>query len=230
MRKILVKTTALILSVIMLLSLSNGIFAIEDAAIVVSSATAKVGEEVSVTLSLENNPGLVSMTLRVSWDSSALTLTKVTDGGIIGATAHKPELKTPYTLVWVNDMATTNFTEDGVIVTLTFEVSESAEAGEYPITVSYDYDNYDIYDKDVELVKFEVKSGAVTVGDGSTSALGDVNGDGLITSIDLVYLKYYLECTYGDDDIVFENADIDGNGIITFSDLKLLRKILVGKD
>lgn len=228
MKKILIKTTALMLSIIMFVSLSNGIFAIGDAAIAVSSVTAKAGDEVSVTLSLENNPGIVSMTLRLNWDSSVLTLTKVTDGGIIGATAHKPELQTPYTLVWVNDMATTNFTENGVIVTLTFEVAESAEAGEYPITVSYDYDNYDIYDKDVELVKFEIKDGAVTVEEENASSLGDLNSDGLVNMKDIIILKKIVAGFLSPTDVQLINGDLNGDGYLNMRDIKLLRKKVAG--
>lgn len=133
-------------------------------AIVVDSVTAKKGETVTVNISLQNNPGIVSMTLKVTYDSTVLTLTNVQDGGILGTQSHKPQYSSPYTLAWVNDTATTNFTANGVIVSLEFTVDESAEISEeYPVTVSYDADNYDIYNKDVEVVDFAIVNGLVKI-------------------------------------------------------------------
>lgn len=132
--------------------------------IIADTITANGGDSVKINISLQNNPGIVSMTLKVSYNSDVLTLTNVTDGGILGAQSHKPQYSSPYTLAWVNDTATTDFTADGIIASLDFTVDESAEADqEYPITVSYDADNYDIYNKDVEPVNFAITNGAITV-------------------------------------------------------------------
>lgn len=129
--------------------------------IVVDSVTAEPGETVTVCVSLENNPGIVSMMLTVDFDQ-ALELIGRTDTGLLPGQVHSPNLNNPYTLCWVNDTATTNYTVNGAIVELTFKLSENAEPGTYPITISYDLDNYDIYNCDVELVEFEVVNGGVT--------------------------------------------------------------------
>ena len=135
-----------------------------DPAIVASNAEGKVGETVDVTISLENNPGLVSMTLTVNYDSDYLKLVTVTDSGLLSGKTHKPELKSPYTLAWANDTATENIMVEGVLVTLSFEILDSAVAGEsYAIDVSYDIDNWDIYDCNGEVVELAVVGGSVTV-------------------------------------------------------------------
>ena len=103
-------------------------------------------------------------TLTVSYDEEALTLISVKDGGILGTQSHKPELKSPYTLAWSDDTATVNNTTNGVAATLTFKLSESAVRGQsYPISVSYDYDNYDIYDVDLNCVRFTLENGTVNI-------------------------------------------------------------------
>ena len=134
-----------------------------EAAILVSSASAKVGEEVEVTVALKNNPGIVSMALAVEFPS-ALTLVEVKDAGKLGATVHNPSLVSPYYLNWVNDTATTNFTVNGTIATLKFKVNENAaDNAEYDIKVSYTPDNYEIYDKDGNEVDFAIENGKITV-------------------------------------------------------------------
>ena len=145
-----------------------------DPTIVVSEAIGAPGGTASVTVDLKNNPGIVSMTLSMSYNDEILTLTEVNDAGILGANAHKPEYVDPYTLAWVNDTATTNFTANGTIVTFVFTVAETAEKGTIvPIEIAYDYDNYDIYDKDGTQVRFEIDNGSVTVGEPGPNALSD---------------------------------------------------------
>jgi len=145
-----------------------------DPMIIVSDATGAPGGTASVTIDLKNNPGIVSMTLYMSYNDEILTLTEVNDAGVLGSTSHKPELVDPYTLVWVNDTATTNYTVNGTIVTLVFTVSSTAEKGTIvPIDITYDYDNYDVYDKDANKIKFEIDNGSVTVGDPGPNAIDD---------------------------------------------------------
>jgi len=95
--------------------------------IVVSDAVGASGSSVEVTVGLENNPGIVSMTLYMTYDAEKLTLTKVEDAGVFGSESHKPELQTPYTFAWVNDTATENYMVEGTIATLTFTIADSLE-------------------------------------------------------------------------------------------------------
>lgn len=193
--------------------------------IVVNSSYAVAGKTVEVSISLKNNPGIVSATLQVGYDSDVLTLVKVTDAGLLGTTAHKPELANPYTLVWVNDTATSNFTSDGTIVTLTFEVAEDAALGKYPITVSYDYDNYDVYNVKAEKVKLYSVNGNVEVVD---VIIGDVNSDGLVNNLDRLVLTRYLADwdDYGEDSINKIAADVNNDGSVNNLDRMVLTRHL----
>ena len=142
-----------------------------DPKIELSSVTGSIGGSVEVAVSVSNNPGIVSMSLDISYDSRYLKLTKVTDtgllpgachedGGVITSKTHTP----PYTLAWVNDQSRTDYMVNGVLVILTFEILERAEDGRsYPITASYDLDDYDIYNCDLEPVEFAVDYGKVSV-------------------------------------------------------------------
>ncbi|MBQ5399183.1 MAG: hypothetical protein IIU14_07090 [Ruminococcus sp.] len=161
----LLKGISLLLSVLMLCSVvSITAFAAETPEITVSTADASIGEEVELDVALSNNPGIVSATIRIKFDSEKLSLTKVEDAGVLGTSTHKPEYTSPYTLAWANDTSTKNFTVNGTIAKLTFLVTDKAQIGDnLDVTPEYDYDNYDIYNKDLECVSFGCPVGGINV-------------------------------------------------------------------
>ncbi len=202
------RTLSLVIALVMLMSccLSTVTFnvsaAANDPTIVVSDTTALPGETAQVSISLENNPGIVSMTLHMTYDTDILTLKEVKDAGVLGATAHKPELKSPYTLVWVNDLATTNFTVTGTIVTLSFEVSATARSGAVsPVEITYNYNRNEIYNKDATKVKFEIDNGSVTV---DQFVCNHVDADGMWETNDT---QHFHTCSCGTE---FDHANHTG--------------------
>ena len=130
----------------------------------VSNVKAASGENVVVSLSVKNNPGIVSMTLDVVYDDSMLTLKEITDRGVLGTAGHCDNFTSPYRLCWTNDTATQNFTVNGKLVELTFTVNENSENGTvYPISIEYSPEDHYIYDKDTNCINFAVESGSITV-------------------------------------------------------------------
>lgn len=127
--------------------------------IVVSSAEAKAGDTVDVTITMSNNPGLVSVNLYVNYDADVLKLKEVKDGGLLSGVTHSDNYTTsPYGLCWVNDTAPENFTVNGVLATLTFEVSADAVSGTSTISLDQDILNYDM-----DNVVFDLVNGNVQV-------------------------------------------------------------------
>lgn len=127
--------------------------------ITVSSAATKAGDTVDVTITMSNNPGLVSANLYVNYDVDVLTLKEVKDGGLLTGVTHSDNYKTsPYGLCWVNDTAPENFTVNGVLVTLTFEVSEEAVTGTTTISLEQDILNFDM-----DNVVFDLVSGNIQI-------------------------------------------------------------------
>lgn len=156
--KIFRSVLALLLAFSMLIPTVYIVFAETNPApqIIVSQVEGEAGDTVKVEIALANNPGIVSMTLKVDYDAEMLTMKKFTDAGALGTQSHKPELTSPHTLVWVNDTATENYTANGTILTYEFEINKNAPANAvYPIEVSYTKGNYDIYDKDLNQVDFD---------------------------------------------------------------------------
>lgn len=153
-----------VLAIIIVVESSTLYSASSGGLIKVGSASGEIGEIIEVPVFLQANPGIVSMSLKIEYDEKYLSLADVKDEGVLGVQAHKPEYKSPYTLAWYNDTATSNYTVTGKIATLYFVVKETAFVGnKYSVNVSYDYDNYDVYDKDLNLISFAIENGGITV-------------------------------------------------------------------
>ena len=184
------------------------------------------GQQVDVTISFANNPGVASVMLTVGYDSEVLTLVGVTDHGQIGTAMHSDNYAAcPYTLTWANDLATENYTYNGEIVTLTFAVAEDAEVTTTAVTVYYDCDNYDIFNTEGEAVKFAMVDGSVNVID---VLIGDVNSDGKVNTQDRMILTRYLAkwTGYSEEDINMAAADVNCDGKVNTQDRMILTRYL----
>ena len=204
-----------------------------SALIKAESISSVSGSTVDVPITISDNPGIVGMTLTVKFDTSALRLTGVKDGGILGSAFHKPEFKSPYTLSWANDTATENYNANGILATLSFEILDGAE-GSYPISLSYNYDNYDIYDKDLNLVKFNIINGMVDVSNHTTEQdttkprykLGDVNMDGGIDVRDATEIQRYIAKIIDLTDEQLILADVNKDGGIDVRDATTIKRAI----
>lgn len=150
--------TAMMVQMIVVGSVVN---AAETADIVVSSVQASAGDQnVEVTVSLTNSIDICGMRLSVSYPAG-LTLTSVARGDALPSltfTRQNAPYSSPLGILWdglVGDTAA------GTLVVLTFSVSENAQNGEYPITVSYS--DGDIYDTDLNDISANITNGSITV-------------------------------------------------------------------
>lgn len=134
----------------------------DDARIVVDGATAKRGEIVAVQIELENNPGLTSAALNVSFDKD-LTLTKfeVESGTFTGQFVGPQDI--PATdqirLVWAD--GTAEIAESGKFATLYFEVADAASLGAHMVTLNYDEE--DVFNLNGDNVPFKIINGSILV-------------------------------------------------------------------
>ena len=197
----------------------------DQAAITIGAVTAHAGDEITVPISLKNNPGLVNMRLYVHYDSTVLTLTEVKDGGLLGEQMHSDNLALePYVLYWTNGDAQENLAANGEIVSLKFKAAEDAALGYYPISVTYDAQEWDIVDKELQKVEFAPISGGVTISD---ILCGDVNGDGKVNPLDNIYLARYLADWSGyEEKIDLLAADVNGDGKVNPLDKIILARHL----
>ena len=135
---------------------------------VVDSISASKGEAVTVAVNIRNNPGILGMTLTLSYDSSAMTLTNATCGSAVSdalAFTKPGRFTNPCNFTWDGIELDDSQIKDGELLVLTFDVAKNAASGTYPIAITYDEDG--IFDKNLKPVDFKILNGSVTVGNTS---------------------------------------------------------------
>ena len=152
-----------------------------DPVITADTVVAQPGDTVAVNLTIKNNPGILGMTLKVTYDESKLTLTGVANGNTMSyMTFTTPkDLSSGCHLPWDAIDVPVDGVKDGVIATLSFQVSEGvAENEEIKIDISYDAGA--IIDNDLNPLNIDMIDGKICVGDSSGGATDDSTSNSVI--------------------------------------------------
>lgn len=151
------RVIALFLAVMMLASMmAVTVYADGTPTIRVSDAgEAARGAEVSVTVSLESNPGIMSFSLTLTYDETRLSLVSLEHGSL---TSSEFWTVNGARATW---LASSDVNFNGVILTANFTVLDDAPLGDAAVTVSYQPGDIGNYNE--EEINFEVASGGVTV-------------------------------------------------------------------
>ncbi len=157
MKKILAIVLVMLLSVTSFSPMTASTASIPTFA--VSTHNGLRGDTFTASVSIENNPGIVSFKVDIGYDTNVLTLVSVT-GGVFSRTSFGPVTNNPIAVSWVDALNPNNFT-NGVVATLTFKIKDDAPFGKSAITVTYTPD--DVYDFDFENVAFATINGSVNV-------------------------------------------------------------------
>ena len=125
---------------------------------------AKPGNDVQVIVRVNNNPGILGMTLSAYFDDVNLHLMSVENGSafknILELTPSKV-LDNGAKFLWDGIELQDEDVHNGDILIMNFKVSDSAPKGKYPITLKY-FEN-DIVDKDLRNISPEIINGYITV-------------------------------------------------------------------
>ena len=133
-------------------------------AFTLSNAYGAAGSEVTLSLKIENNPGIVTAKLALYYDRDRLELVGVSETELLpGFIGSDNPATYPFVLFWENGTAEQDFTVNGELATLTFRIKASAAEGDTArVWLSYDPD--EVYNFDTDNVTFETGEGAVTIG------------------------------------------------------------------
>ena len=129
--------------------------------VTVNPATAKVGETVSVVISIKDNPGLVGLQLSLDYDANVFELVSAEGGDALSAlTFTEPGVYAPgCKFLWDAVEIKDEDIKDGEILILTFNVSSMAPTGDHSLVLKVK----SAYDNDMNSTPLVVDAGKVTV-------------------------------------------------------------------
>lgn len=131
------------------------------------TVTGKVGDTVSVDLTLNSNPGFTTLGVNVNFDKTKLQLVAVENKKVLAGITNTgidtlintANQVTPYLIVWQDNMTSANSTDKGKLATFKFKILDAADIGKNPITITVK-NCYQFNDVDVATT---TNSGAVNV-------------------------------------------------------------------
>lgn len=133
------------------------------ASVRIDTVYAEPGESVDVAVEILNNPGIISVEFKVSYDTDILELASQPDDCKLfsgGDCMFSGTLDTyPYSVSWMDAVSRDNYTDNGDIVILHFNVLNTAETGLTEITV----ENINALDVNLDDVVLESISGGVEI-------------------------------------------------------------------
>jgi hypothetical protein len=133
-----------------------------------------------------------------------------------------PTANEPFIISWA-DSTGEDFTEDGVIATLVFNVKEGATLGDTNITIECDADS--TFNYDLEYVTFETEDATIKVVD---YLVGDANSDGEINMMDTGMIMRHI-LGY-DVEINTDAADVNADGKVNNMDYVILGRYIADWD
>ena len=148
------KLISILLAIMLMLSAMPFAFASDaEPTMTISSATAALGESVTLTVSMQNNPGFNTFSLSFNYDPSCLNLKSVTKADAFpGSFAYSKRA------VWQN---TEDTDYNGEIMTLTFDVLSDATVGDTNVALAYESGDICNYDEDD--VDFALNPGTISI-------------------------------------------------------------------
>lgn len=128
--------------------------------IALSSANGKQGDNVTLNVTMSNNPGLVTMSIKVEYDTNILQLISVADTKLLVGSQLNTNYGSPYKITWADGSATVNNNKTGAIANFTFKIKDNAKVGSTNVKLSF----IDSYDTDYSENNFSATSGKIEVG------------------------------------------------------------------
>ena len=118
-------------------------------------------QQVEIAVSVTNNPGILGMLFSVNYDQEALNLVDCENGVALSAlTFQKPSrYKSGCNFLWYG--SETGTVTDGEILLLTFEITDGANPGTYPIIIQWSEE--DILDNNCDLLNPDVVQGGIVI-------------------------------------------------------------------
>lgn len=132
--------------------------------VIVSNAEARPNENVIITISLVNNPGLLGMSGTLSYDEEVLSLKGVENGDafkdVLELNSSK-NLGSGCRFLWSGEEILSNQISDGIVLKLDFLVKKNTN--EMKTAISFIPDQEGAYDKDLLSIELLTENGYITI-------------------------------------------------------------------
>lgn len=189
--------------------------------IYVESKTFALGEQVKVNVNVSNNPGIAGAILKISYNSK-LTLIGAENGEKFAKLnfTQPGNFGNPSTFLW--DSESGQVSDDGTILTLTFNVSDDAKPNEN-LEIGVSCSQGDIYNENLDDVDFKMIDGFISL---KVYNLGDVNSDDVVNIKDATAIQMHIaEIKLLNSDALLL-ADTNKDGDVTVSDATEIQKYI----
>lgn len=202
----------------------------EKAEIGTYTVIAEAGKDVTLEVQIPENPGLLAYQFFIECDRSVFYLDCDENGNYMctpgnvsenGTMIVAPYLKRGWQALW---FASDESTDTGTLFSIALHTSDGIESGAYSIKVSYSPVN--TITSEFEAAAMEQTSVLLNTDD--SILLGDVNGDGQITMLDVVRIAKYVINDYTFTASQLAAADVTGDGKVTAADVVRLARYIVG--
>lgn len=190
--------------------------------ITVESKTVSPGSQVTMGVSMSQNPGILGAELKLDY-STDLKLIEVTNGEALSNLAFtKPgKYVSGCKFIWDGQSIDESNIKDGELLVLTFAVSEDAnDSDELKVNITCD----NMIDGNLNPVETNITNGTIKI---NSVMLADVNNDSKINTTDIVLMRRYLAGGY-DVDINTAAADVNGDTKVNTTDIILVRRYIAG--
>ena len=141
-----------------------------SASISVGTVDGKAGQTVTVPVSISGNPGIAGYSLKIDFDTNALTLNSMTAGSLISGNGTFSVNNEAHIVNWYT---VDNMTGNGELLKLSFTVKEGAAEGTIPVSVSLN-DGLDsnLSNEDGIAVSVTISSGGVRIAKAQSGTFG----------------------------------------------------------
>ena len=196
----------------------------------------RAGQEMTVPITLTNNPGISNYGIVIQYDPAVFTYISSGVGDIITENfgdTNVSGLASNQVRFRANTSDGSTPGNDGTLFTVTLLVSKGLDEGTLPagsLSFSYPSPMFDGFTLEDTLLLFGVVPGSVTI---KSVFYGDVNGDEALNGIDQTWMNRFfsgLLSTTQSEQFIIANADVNGDGALNGIDQTRMNRFFSGLD
>jgi hypothetical protein len=203
------------------------VYDLADPAVHVQAEAARDGY-VDVTVSITGNPGILSYSMQLYFDSVNLKPVSVTRGNNFGGALNTNIGMHGISFINASWFNAEPIDTDDVLFTVRFQLGDNIEFDTLPMFLVVTH----IMDNEGNEVSVRAYDDEIIVPPSNTPSctrlLGDANGDGVVDGRDLIYIARYIASWAGYDPHCEKCIDVNGDGVFDGRDLIFFARHLAG--